>query len=429
MRRRLGFTLTELLIVIVIIGILASLALVGVMAARRAVVTGTVRAQLSQMEMALEKYKADFGEYPPNLTDVEACVRHAQMRWPRASITYWDIFAAALAPCYDCWAAKVAADVDTKVCGYATCVRSLCPSGYTPMALEFDPQEPFANRPPPLYLLDELNTRTKWIGKNPDVYAVWCRSALIERSLSFWLGGVFDYRTGKMTGFSADKENPFTSTIAQREEPRFDFQEGKNMQLMRITEIFWNLSQMPPSGYVVTVTVPVFMIRQQPVAYFRARIQAEGWAYPQKMVIVGNDYYVPIGSDLGQAALIKRDTSTWSVEREDDFGLAVPYAKEGTVHGLAGAPTNLRRANWQNSGIQWYNDDKYQLIYPGMDGKFSGSDRQSITRQTNTMPRLLACVLGLFANTANSGTGLSSFDLDNVVNFGSTGTLDGEVEQ
>ncbi|MGL6227451.1 MAG: type II secretion system protein [Thermoguttaceae bacterium] len=396
-----GFTLTELLIVIVIIGILASLALVGVMAARRAVVTGAVRSQLSQMEMALEKYKADFGEYPPNLTDVEACVRHAQMRWPRASNGYWDIFAAALAPCYDCWADQIT--------GTTTCTNPTCGYKLLPTLNQKD-------------VLDQLNTAAKLSAANVNIFPMRCRTALIERTLPFWLGGTFDYKTGKFTGFSADKENPFSSLVAQREEPRFDFQEGKNMQLLQIKESAF----MSPAD--VETTTMAFMIRQFPVAYFRARIGDSVLAYPQKVVMPpSNTFYFPIGGDLKQTRLMRRNVSgaavSLTVEGDENFGSVVPYAKTGgnpsVIPPPPGRPTV---ANWQTLGVQWYNDDKYQLIYPGMDGKF-GND----TRDINNPPSAVAIITLTPAGLPNST--ISSLDLDNVVNFGSTGTLDGEVEQ
>lgn len=66
-RRRRGFTLVELLMVMMIIAILAALLMSGVNAAWISVGRARVLSELSQLETALNNYKADKGEYPPGL--------------------------------------------------------------------------------------------------------------------------------------------------------------------------------------------------------------------------------------------------------------------------------------------------------------------------------------------------------------------------
>ncbi|MCL2119412.1 MAG: type II secretion system GspH family protein [Planctomycetaceae bacterium] len=93
-----GFTLVELLVVITIIGVLVGLAAGGAWIVRARAIETMTKAQLSQMEIALEAYKNEFGEYPPMLNDGNAVMRHVRSRWKRASFsdptvpTPYDVF-------------------------------------------------------------------------------------------------------------------------------------------------------------------------------------------------------------------------------------------------------------------------------------------------------------------------------------------------
>lgn len=82
---QLGFTLVEMLTVIAIIGILAALLTGAMVAARTQVQRASISSEINQLGIALESYKTQFGEYPPDGTDTAAVKRHIARAYPHAN--------------------------------------------------------------------------------------------------------------------------------------------------------------------------------------------------------------------------------------------------------------------------------------------------------------------------------------------------------
>ena len=74
-----------MLTVIAIIGILAALMSGAMVSVRARVQKAAISAEIKQLEMALEAYKTQYGEYPPDGTDATSVKRHLAKRFPRAT--------------------------------------------------------------------------------------------------------------------------------------------------------------------------------------------------------------------------------------------------------------------------------------------------------------------------------------------------------
>lgn len=85
--RRAGFTLVELLTVIIIIGFLAAMVAGVAPAVMRSVKQSAIRAEIQQLSMALEAYKAEYGEYPPDGTNSTSVTNHIRRCYPDANST------------------------------------------------------------------------------------------------------------------------------------------------------------------------------------------------------------------------------------------------------------------------------------------------------------------------------------------------------
>ena len=66
-RRRAGFTLVELMVVIVIIGLLATVVAINVLPSQDRAMVGKAKADISTLEQAIETYRLDNLDFPADL--------------------------------------------------------------------------------------------------------------------------------------------------------------------------------------------------------------------------------------------------------------------------------------------------------------------------------------------------------------------------
>jgi general secretion pathway protein G len=275
-----GFTLVEMLVVIVIIGVLAGLVTTAAMAAIRRAKQFTIVSEMQQLTMALEKYKQERGDYPPDFAGVnhpvqatreaaqDRVIRHLRIAFPR--------------------------------------YRPGAPSGST------------AARPWDRFRDDVQQTTANRL----DVNMLDPSSALV-----FWLGGLPD-RSGstKLAGFSANPANPFhvseddnlNGTLDSGEDVNGNGRlDGAGSRLPVLFE--FDETRLEDAGDGIYRYIPPYMpttpsagATKAPFVYFRANPGA-----------VAAQAYNPLVASFPQP----------NPATPIDTGTCVPYANAGSVSG------------------------------------------------------------------------------------------------
>ncbi|MDO5554122.1 MAG: prepilin-type N-terminal cleavage/methylation domain-containing protein [Planctomycetia bacterium] len=293
--KRAGFTLVELLVVIMIIALLSGISVVVFRGAKNSVEASVAAAEIQQLSMALDAYKAKYGEYPPDFSDGQAVMRHVKKRWPRST-----------------WGTS-----ETDFVNFCTEISNCGVTGFG--------------------------------GYSGSESAYYRCNAKYVSALVFWLGGLPNAE-GRPAGFYLNPKDPLTATATgQREEPMYDFDPDK------IHTNSDGIVAYCPRGIL-------------PLLYFKATDLEYG------ANCVGRY------ADPANLAKVKCRDMTG-----DSLGYAVPYAK-GTAAGT------------------WYEQDRFQIVHPGVDGIFGDTDN-SIIRNAQTQKNL------------------KPTDMDNVTNFLSKGSI------
>lgn len=305
--QRAGFTLVEILVVIVIIGLLAGMTTTVVVSARRSVNASVISSQEAQLSIALDEYKNRYGEYPPDFSDTEAVVRHVKKRWPRMDLG--------------------SGTTDQLFANFMIMVREGCAlssggyvSGDSALSSASSLDQPDSG----------TNFRHVWDFANH-------ASALI-----FWLGGLPN-SDGVPCGFYASPKYPLGINYskneaiarperAKREKPLFLF-DKKSIGALAVvdfngTSACYVDSAILKSNDVVKRYMPVYLQGGYPVLYFRPTSASS---------------YL----DKGFAFADSDDPTSATLS------FAVPYAR-----------------TMNNGAPEWYEESRFQLVHPGADGLF-----------------------------------------------------------
>ncbi len=363
--RRRGFTLTELLVVIVIITLLASITSYVILSARNTAKASVVKMQMAQLSMALDAYKKEYGEYPPDFSDTNAVMRHVQKRWPRYGVTDFVQFRAHIA-----WGSKLSALVDQY-------------KGNTSFSLNLSEASNFWN----------FSNNADFMNLDP---APCCYAS----ALVFWLGGL-PGANGTPVGFFHNPKAPLG----------FEKSVGANETQANVQSLWTNIDLRPlqreeqffafPEGSVVTkYNIPCFNLDEKPVLYFRA--VNEIYSRTGNVINNAGAYALPAVSYAPRNTspydkvnvLAKQSTKFYFFPMDTELGVAAPYSRD--------------------TEGQWYGQESFQLIHPGRDGSFGTQVKVGYTY----LPRAPGAQLNLTMQ-----------DNDNITNFLEKGaTLESEFK-
>jgi len=314
-----GFTLVELLTVVLIIGVLAGLITAAAVPAIRKGKETTIRNEIAQLEQALTQYKEQFGDYPPDfagINDPDQAVRNAARN-------------------------DVLAHLRRAFPRY----RPGVPSG----TAQTDPFERFR---------DDVFVGS---GNTLDVCALEPGSALV-----FWLGGLpTPPGTGstKLCGFCADPANPFTTqgsrlaAVIELDERRLVAGPTTNPT----PPIPWKSVVNPPTPSGAQVPYVYRFVPQHvshpesdtppPYVYFRARSGGYVRNIPGT-VSAGSGY------QLAEIHVPGNPRSFLpSFTLDDAVGTAVPYVSEFVPQSGA-------------FGCRFLNPKTFQIVTTGLDGEY-----------------------------------------------------------
>jgi len=136
-KRRGGFTLVELLGVVVIIAILLGLISAAALRARATAKVTMIYNEITQLDLACKAYKEKFGDFPPDFTDPAAVTRHMARAFPRYDASQWQAHAK------NVWGIADAAKLDPSAALTFFLGGYIDPIEKRPRGFSMNPENPF----------------------------------------------------------------------------------------------------------------------------------------------------------------------------------------------------------------------------------------------------------------------------------------------
>jgi prepilin-type N-terminal cleavage/methylation domain-containing protein len=400
LRIRRAFTLVELLVVVVIIGILSSLVTVGVMSAVQAAKRSRVAMEMHQISLALETYKNKFGEYPPDLYDVNAVIRHMKKRWPR-----FDLY-------HDPNDINISNGVTKELLQYRSLMNAVC--------------NVYRNQDK----LAMLNNYDGYSFTNATLFMDNSSSITREASyigaLPFWLGG-FPNQDGKFSGFSADPEAPLGKEWNNSVNPpvviRINNGDYRASASWQYNDIMLSTQDKDSVFYEMIIGKNIMLVTtavdgSKPAITFPALVNRDATVNKDGTTPVPYIYFKSTSSNGGKTAYAHLSGTNIYMSKGYKFSVIfnnTPYAALGII--TAYAQSN---ADAPNPPLVWQESERFQLIHPGLDGIFgNGSDRlDSAAIQLTTSATPTLNMSGFRSTDTNITTNdIGQQDFDNITNF------------
>lgn len=361
---RPAFTLVELMMVLIIVGLLVSLLTVAVSYAIKAANRTKIVTEISNLDMAMQNYKNQYTDYPPSMA-VSAAV---------ASTTRSSLFERALRQRFPRYTGNYAT-LNAALTNTSTGWKVVMSSSATPKPINLD-------------LLDPAEAIVFWLAGLPTPVSAASTSS------------------SRLFGFSPNPTNPFDMTTPQnsRQQPLFQFDET------RLTDVDGDgwLEYAPAVTTNNKLGVP-------PYVYF----DSNSYTYNDSS---NNQYfacYPGSGSSLAAGDVNASQPLSMSTASGAallaELGFITPYAT--ALYKTADAPAPAYVGNVKS----WWNPKKFQIISCGLDAEYGGSQydpippippaRVIISPAINSVP--------VVPQTSSQGTvlNLTQGDNDNLTNF------------
>jgi prepilin-type N-terminal cleavage/methylation domain-containing protein len=390
-RSRGGFTLIEMLTVVVIIGILASLITAAAIRARTKAREAIIKMEIEQLSMAVENFKSECGAFPPNGFFLD--MRHPDRA--NGSMTECQMaFMQVLRRAFPRYVPR--GDLSN---------ASNTPTDWEKFRYDVRNGDPNVSNSGYPYL-------------DPDYFDA--ASVLV-----FFLGGLPEQSvqpTGtvrwKPAGFHSDPRFPF-KVGTPRTKPLYDFDSERTDMI----DVSTNLPAVSATALCKIWYYPKNAERV-PFAYFAARrltlhvggnVQDIGYQYG-----VGDNFVNPT-KDASTFLPLFFVHGMWN--NSTDCNVCVPYLDR-----YVGSPTSSSdAASWKALGQvrTWRNPDSYQIICPGMDGRFGETAEKPISDDLSSPSTNIDRYRFRCTRTGENFSPLGH-DHDNITNF-SKGTLEDEM--